>query len=89
VYAELAITDRAESYAVAWLAGRWDEIITRHQSLASIVSEQLCDVPGNEFRAVLEVVRRAARAGDAHAQALIERMAKDHAETVHERRGYL
>jgi hypothetical protein len=83
--ADRAINARADSFAFAWLGGRFDEKITRGESLASIVSEQLCDVPGNEFRVVMAVVQRAARAGDAEAGALIERMAHAHAESAYER----
>jgi hypothetical protein len=88
-YAEAAIAARADTFALAWLSGQWDATITRGESLASIVSEQLCDSPGNEFRAVLEIVRRFARSGDSEACALIERLARDHAVTVYERGGLL
>jgi hypothetical protein len=84
-HADKAITDRADSYALSWLAGRFDDKITDGESLASIVSEQLCDVPGNELRVVMAVVQRAARAGDAQAGALVERMAHEHASAAYER----
>lgn len=80
-----AIRDRADNYAFAWLTGRFDEHISGDDSLASIVSEQLCDVPGNEFRNVLAVVQRAARGGDAEACNLIERLAHEHASAAYER----
>jgi hypothetical protein len=76
---------RADNYAFAWLKGKWDAHIEGDDGLASIVSEQLCDSPGNEFRAVLEVVRRAARGGDIEAGKLIERLAHDHATAAYER----
>jgi hypothetical protein len=76
---------RADNYAFAWLAGKWDAHIDGDDGLASIVSEQLCDSPGNEFRAVLEVVRRAARGGDLEAGKLIARLAHDHATAAYER----
>jgi hypothetical protein len=80
-----AIDARVDEYADAWLGGQWDQQLGG-KGLASILSAQLCDCPGNKFRDVLAVVQRAALGGDDAAGELIMWLALEHANAAYEAR---
>jgi hypothetical protein len=68
-----------------WLSGSTERIETFNgsRSLAQIVSEALCDLPGNPLQDVISLIRETALAGNTKAHGLINRMALKHAqETV-------
>ena len=83
-----AIKERADKFGLAWIRGAFDERVARDQTLASVLSEMLVDVPDSEFRDVLEVVKQAAHMGNALAGQVIERLAYRHAVQQVERWGF-
>ena len=80
----------AEDYMTAWLYGK--PILVdddpRPQTVAALVSEELCDVPGNPLHEMMELIRDMALVGNTRAGDLIERLAFMHANRVCERRSY-
>ena len=80
----------AEDYMTAWLYGK--PILVdddpRPQTVAALVSEELCDVPGNPLHEMMALIRDMALVGNKRALDLIEAMAFKHANRVCERRSY-
>jgi hypothetical protein len=80
----------AAEYRDAWLAGKWEKRVSAYRGdepLQALISEALWDADEGPLRAVLELVREQANAGNVKALAIINRMAEAHAEVTTELRG--
>ena len=80
----------AEDYMTAWLHGKPALVDDdpRPQTVQALVSEELCDVPGNPLHEMMDLIRDMALVGNTRAGDLIERLAFMHANRVCERRSY-
>lgn len=77
-----AIEDIADAYRAQLFAGNTTapvECWNRTESLAQVVSEELCDVPGNVLHDILSLIGEQANAGNAMAQRIVERLSFEHA----------
>lgn len=91
--AQARVEHIVDDVVIAWLAGRLDAPIRSHGggTLLSLISESLCDVPGNPLRELMEIVRLVARRPDdelcRRASAAMEQLAREHAEASVDREG--
>jgi hypothetical protein len=90
--ANASVEHIVDDVVIAFLAGRFESLIASHGgTLLSLLSEQLCDVPGNPLRELMDIVRLIARRpNDAlglRAATAIEQLAREHAEAVVDRKG--
>ena len=71
----------ADEFTRSWLKG-WPERIDAavgSEPIASAISGDLCNVPGNALHDIIELVREQANAGNAKALGIVEKMAREYA----------
>lgn len=76
------IENIADAYRAQLLAGNTTapvECWNRTDPLAQVVSEELCDVPGNVLHEILSLIGEQANAGNPKAQRIVERLSFEHA----------
>ena len=80
----------AEDYMTAWLYRKPTlvEDDPKPATVASLVSEELCDVADNQLHEMMALIRDMALVGNKRALDLIEAMAFKHANRVCERRSF-
>jgi hypothetical protein len=84
----LRIEDIADSYRAALMAGTNGPVDcwNRTETAAQVVSEELCDMPGNVLHDILALIGEQARYGNASALRIVERLSWEHATTTMELR---
>lgn len=76
----------ADEFTRGWLKGSPERIdaAVGSEPLASVISCDLCNVPGNALHDLIELVREQANAGNARALGIVEKMAREYAKGLAE-----